>query len=207
MTGPCKFQSPQRRQAHCYVHRAAAGWNLAKCCAGFCLYPPHPPITKAAPAWGKTRQGWGRAIVFCNAGVRGERRKAVDCVACHYAKRGSTKRSGLFASFVIPHFAAFSPHFGFNVPHPPICGCGPAYLSIYLFSEREVRKVGGQREKRAIHSLGFGAQCVSTLFLMYPQFFVDAQSGCKPMLVWFLAFCGGNPHIHSQKCPGGLHGR
>lgn len=206
MNGCRSFQSHQRRQAHCYGHRAAAGWNLAKCCAGSCLHPPHPPITKAAPPWGETRQGRGGAIALFNEGVRADLPKPVDCVACHHAVRGSAKRSGQFARIDLPHFAGFLPHFCAFHPHRRFGGCGPAYLSIYLFSEREVRKEGGQREKRAIHSLGFGAQCVSTLFLRYPRFSVDGQSGCKPMLARVLTFHGGDPHIHSQKCPGGCRG-
>lgn len=170
-------------------------------------YPPHPPISRLAPILGETRQGRERTIDYLNAYPRGELLKPVDSVDCHHAKRGSAKRRAEFARLELPHFGLFCPHFCPKLPHQRFCGFAPAYLSIYLFSERESDRRGGERAKSAIHTSGFAVTGVSTLFLVYPQLSVDGAPGCKPMLARVCGCLRGNPHIHSQKCPRGCDGR
>lgn len=147
MTPAFAFQSHQRRQAP-LINRVAAGYGSCGLRINLRPFPPHPPITKAAPGLGETLAREGGSIAFFKMGTRGELLKPVDSVGCNYVPPYSTKRSARFARMKLPHFWPFLPHFASFLPHPYFLNDPHIYLSIYLFSEEKERKKGGRARKQ-----------------------------------------------------------
>lgn len=202
MNLPPVFPGHQRRQAPQF-HREAAGWDSCGSGINATPSPPHPPITKASPIRGEAGKDWGRPIAISSSGRQGEPQKPVDGRPCNYVSPDSTKGRARFARNGFPHIAMFIPHFQPNPPHLAFCRFAPAYLSIYLFLEREEGKEG--EKARAGRST-----VLKSVTKVYPRIFRRIHA--FPWMVdkletqcWrgFQRFDGGNPQSTTGNALGG----
>lgn len=201
---PPALQSHQRRQALTKTHREAARWNSGGARIDLRPFPPHPPITRAAPGLGETLKAGRVLIAFFEMGTRGEPQKPVDSVGCNYVPPHSTKRAARFARIKTPHFALFLPHFYLFLPHPCFLHDPHIYLSIYLFSEEKERNEGGKagKEQSTLRVLSLH---------MYPHFFIGIHGFlwiCRRLETqcWrgFQCFYGVNPQSTRGNALGGV---
>jgi hypothetical protein len=151
-----------RRQARAPMRRAATCWH--SCCPGInaCLSPP-PPHRRWDFPWGSRPEGKGvAAIAFCDAGHHRRSRGPVDCIACHYALRGSTKRGGRFARFELPRVWLFLPRVGLFYPRVHFSPQQTNSLSLSFFIEGE----RGEEGATAAKTQSTGSKSVTN---MYPR--------------------------------------
>ncbi len=126
-----------RRQARRPMRRAAT--CLHSCCPSI-----NRPRSPQPPTEGELRPGRGRpegkeaaAIGFFHPGYHRRSRGPVDCIACHYASRGSTKRSARFATFELPRVGLFLPQVGLFYPRVDFSIIRTITLSLSFFIEGE----------------------------------------------------------------------
>lgn len=139
---PPMLKDTPRRQAQAQVRRAATGQHS---CAGSINPPLSPyPLTEGgfAPGRGRPEGKGGAARGFLYPGCHRHSRGPVDCIACHYASRVSTKRSGRFARFEIPRVGCFLPRVGLFYPRVCFSVIWTISLSFSFFIEEREKEKG-----------------------------------------------------------------
>jgi hypothetical protein len=126
------------------------------------VFPPHPPADVWGPRSPGKGGGEGSAHRFFQFWTQGGAGKLVDNCNCHHALRGSTKRSGRFASFQPPRVGSFIPRVGRFSPSVGFQAGGPS-LSLFL-------KISEEREKKEGAATANG-QSTSPFFVsvLYPR--------------------------------------
>lgn len=135
-----------RRQAR-PVRRAATCWN--SCAQRINPSPsPRPPTEgELRPDQGRPEGRGGAAMGFWHPGYHRHSRGPVDCIACNYAPRGSTKRSGRFARIELPRVGLFRPRVGLFYPRVGFSAHRTISLSLCFFIEGERGKEGAAAAK------------------------------------------------------------
>jgi hypothetical protein len=144
---PPMLKVPPRRQARVQLRRAATCWH--SCCQRINLSRSPTPPTE-----GELRPGRGRpegkgvgAIGFFHPGCHRHSRGPVDCIACHYAQLGSTKRGAEFPSFEVPRVGPFLPRVCLFRPRVLFSAIQTISLSFSFFIEGERGREGAQAAK------------------------------------------------------------
>lgn len=136
-----------RRQARAPMHRAATCFHSCASSINPSLSPAPPHRRWDLPARVRPEGKGVAAMGFCHPGCHRHSRGPVDCIACHYASLGSTKRSGRFARFESPRVGAFLPRVGLFYPRVCFSTFWTISLSLSFFIEGERGEEGAPAAK------------------------------------------------------------
>jgi hypothetical protein len=197
---PPILKGPARRQACRPMRRAATCWD--SCCHRINLPASSQPPTEGGRRPGRVRPEGkgGAAIGFCRTGVHRHSVEPVECIACHYASLGSTKRSAEFPSFETPRVGPNSPRVDLFYPQVVFWQIQTISLSSSSIREGEREEEGSKNGAHAAHGLKTRNEDVTTGWSCHPRVFRGSFFRQKRVLARVCGWLALDPRVHGWKC-------